>query len=138
MAHSGDCVLLAWSIGSPVGVDVESVNRGASFADLADAAFSPEERDILSSAPPDETAILFYSIWVRKEAVLKAEGRGIAGGLQSFSVASPSVEWPKTIQYPGTMRIWQLLDLQPAPGHLGAIAFPENTRVDSVSPPELR
>lgn len=136
VAHSGDFVLLAWSEHSPVGIDVESVHRIASFTELAASFFSPEERQVLSE-PGGDIASLFYRIWARKEAILKAEGCGIAGGLQSFTVASLSDEWPCKVTYPATNRAWQLTDFEPAPNYVAALAVLEGTRVEHCAHADL-
>ncbi len=130
VAHSGDCVLIAWSLGQPMGIDVEALDRDPPVLvnDVATAAFSDAERMVLNAAAPDQIAATFYRTWVRKEAVLKAEGCGIGGRLQSFSVArrhEARTEWVDQLQYPDSGRIWKMVDLAPAPGHLAALALPE-------------
>ena len=131
VTHSGDCVLIAWSLGRSVGIDVEALDRDPPvlFNDVAATAFSHAERAVLCAAAPDHIATTFYRTWVRKEAVLKAEGCGIGGRLQSFSVArrhEARTEWVDQVQYPDSRRIWKIVDLAPAPGHFAALAVPED------------
>jgi len=129
VAHSGDCVLIAWTEGRAVGVDVEAYERRPAtwFDDVSESVFSDGERAALSASMPDDASGTFYRIWVRKEAVLKAEGCGVAGALRSFSVACPRggrTEWFDEVDYPESGRIWTVVDLTPAPGHLAALALP--------------
>jgi 4'-phosphopantetheinyl transferase len=140
VAHSGDCVLIAWSLGQSMGIDVEALDRDPPVLvnDVAAAAFSDAERTVLGAAAPDQIAATFYRIWVRKEAVLKAEGCGIAGRLQSFSVArrhEARTEWVDQVQYADGGRIWKIVDLAPAPGHLAALALPE-TAIAQIETPD--
>jgi 4'-phosphopantetheinyl transferase len=141
VAHSGDCVLIAWTLGRSVGIDVEALDRDppVTFNEVATTAFSGAERAALFAAAPDQIAAVFYRIWVRKEAVLKAEGCGIGGGqLRSFSVArrhDARIEWVERVQYPDSSeRIWKIVDLAPAPGHLAALAVPEGAIVQVEMP----
>jgi 4'-phosphopantetheinyl transferase len=139
VSHSGDCVLIAWSLGQSMGIDVEALDRDPPVLvnDVAAAAFSDAERTVLNAAAPDQIAATFYRTWVRKEAVLKAEGCGIGGRLQSFSVArrhEARTEWVDQLQYPDSGRIWKMVDLAPAPGHLAALALPEGAIVQIEMP----
>jgi 4'-phosphopantetheinyl transferase len=132
VAHSGNCVLVAWAEGQIMGVDVEAVDRHspALIKDVSASAFSPQERDALFSTMPDELANVFYRIWVRKEALLKAEGCGLGGALQSFSVAHRHLGrtvWPDKVIFPVGGRSWSIADLVPAADHAGALALPEGS-----------
>lgn len=144
IAHSGDCVVIAWAEGQTMGVDVEAVDRYslALANDVSSSAFSRIERAALSAATPNELANTFYRIWVRKEAMLKGEGCGLGGLLKSFSVVRRhlgSTDWPDKVNYPASGRCWRIADLTPAPDHAGALALPhgsvmcEHTSHDIVS-----
>ena len=128
-ADSGNCVLIAWSTGGPVGVDVEAVKPGRRtlLMEMAQSAFSPAAFAVLRSIKSEDTAATFYRIWVRKEAVLKAEGDGLGGPMQSFSVVgltSKGIQWSEEITLPSHDRIWRICDLKPAPAHAACIAVP--------------
>ena len=74
VAHSGDRVLIAIS-SHQVGVDIELINTDFNYIDLLPICFSNEEvQDIGNSQSPQ---IRFFELWTRKEALLKATGRGI-------------------------------------------------------------
>ena len=104
IAHSGDCVLVAWAEGRAVGIDVEVLGGRSSalLNEVSASALSRVERAVLSAAEPNEAFITFYRIWVRNEAVLKGEGCGLGGSLQSFSVARRQVarmEWLEEVHF---------------------------------------
>ena len=84
LSDSGDLALIAISDGPPVGIDVERV-REVEHERLARRFFSVLECAALESCP--DPAVAFFTIWTRKEAVVKATGRGISGGLSAFTVS---------------------------------------------------
>lgn len=86
ISHSGNWVVLCYG-NETVGIDIEK----------ADQLF---DRDIIRYLHPDEqlhiagstnAALAFYDIWVKKEAVLKAIGKGITYGLAEFSCVNDRV-----------------------------------------------
>jgi 4'-phosphopantetheinyl transferase len=70
-------VVLAAVAGAPVGVDVEVI-RGAEVAELARITFSPTERSAFDTLPANEQQGAFFTYWARKEAVVKATGKGMS------------------------------------------------------------
>ncbi len=127
VSHSGDCVLVAWSAAWPVGVDVQEVDGRVadSFTDIAEVSFSLAERAVLTAASERDKAQTFYRIWVRKEAIIKAEGVGLGAPLQDFSVVSlesGQVVWAGEVAYPNSDRIWKLVDVELAADYLAALA----------------
>lgn len=83
-AHSGDWILLA--IGRVrVGVDVEAVNPDFAFADLLPHSFSADEQQYILTTNDAQgrddlhlqTRRSFYQLWTRKEALVKATGKGV-------------------------------------------------------------
>lgn len=86
VSHSGDFALYALAAGcDDVGVDVEQI-RHVDALDLSERYFSADERRELIRCSPDTRLSAFFDGWVRKEAVIKADGRGMAIPLDSFSV----------------------------------------------------
>jgi len=70
-----------------VGVDIEDQGRAVTPA-LIDACTSPAERALCAEAPNEaERRVLFYRIWTRKEALLKASGIGMGVPLAGLDVA---------------------------------------------------
>ncbi|MBL0513453.1 4'-phosphopantetheinyl transferase family protein [Aeromonas media] len=81
LSHSGDWLVLALCQQGPLGVDVEMGLRRRPVLPLAQRFYAPEEYQWLLALPSREQASAFYRLWSRKEAVLKAQGAGIAAGL---------------------------------------------------------
>ncbi|MFS8063844.1 MAG: 4'-phosphopantetheinyl transferase superfamily protein, partial [Luteimonas sp.] len=61
----------------PVGVDIERDWKPRDLHGLADATFSPEEREQLRKLPEGERTAAFYLYWTLKEAQGKREGHGL-------------------------------------------------------------
>ncbi len=86
VSHSAGVALLAFARGVEVGVDVEFGRTDVEMVELASRFFSGSEVQLVRNAPTGATAEVFYSIWTRKEACLKALGTGLGLELSSFSV----------------------------------------------------
>jgi len=86
ISHSGDRVVLAVTTGAPVGVDVEEV-RAAEVDDLAGIAFSPAELTVFGAVPEAQRRGAFFTYWARKEAVLKATGKGMSLGMTKVTLS---------------------------------------------------
>jgi 4'-phosphopantetheinyl transferase len=127
VSHTDGLALVALSPAAPVGVDVERRAPSPRDADLADRYFSPAEAARVRAAPDPGAA--FLRLWVRKEAALKATGRGLGGGLEVEVGDGSAGGWAVL---PG---LW-LTDLEVGPGHLAALAVARGDRDDG--PPKVR
>lgn len=110
LSHSGRIALVAIATEAEVGADVEEVHSMPDRDAIAARYFHRSERAALDALDEPQREIAFFRTWTRKEAVLKALGVGIGHELSSFSVTEPP-------------NAWSLLDIDPEPGHVGAIAL---------------
>jgi 4'-phosphopantetheinyl transferase len=85
-AHSRDSMILAFGKDLSVGVDLEYVDKNYPVIKVATRFFTPQESATLREAESHRLVSLFFEIWVRKEAFLKAIGRGLSLPLDSFEV----------------------------------------------------
>jgi 4'-phosphopantetheinyl transferase len=108
LSHSGDMVAVAVSCGRRVGIDIEKIRDNISESDLSTRFFSDTEIAAIHTE-------LFFRIWTRKEAFLKATGDGI-GGLSG----SPDLRNKGIVSLKGTA--WQVHDLELSPGYSAALA----------------
>lgn len=81
VSHAAGMALVAVSDHGPLGVDVEHVVPTRNFVGIARRFFSPEEHASLCACDGDQRTLRFHQWWTRKEAVLKATGAGLRGGL---------------------------------------------------------
>jgi 4'-phosphopantetheinyl transferase len=87
LTHTRDRVAVAISEGVEIGVDVESASRRAESLKLTERFFAPEEAAFLRALDGDARREAFFAIWTLKEAVVKATGLGLAGGLDGFAIS---------------------------------------------------
>jgi 4'-phosphopantetheinyl transferase len=114
LSHSGELALLAFAVGTPVGVDVEAVRPIPEEQELAQRFLTASERLALGAVRDRESA--FLRIWTLKEALLKATGEGL-GGLEQVEVDLS--ESGARICRPSSC--WAARLLEPAPGYVGAL-----------------
>ncbi len=89
LSHSGELALIALCADAPVGVDLEHARGLRHPEGLARRMCSPRELAHVHGAA-DLTAALL-ALWVRKEAVAKAEGGGLVTALSGIDVLDPVV-----------------------------------------------
>jgi hypothetical protein len=95
VAHSQGLVLIALSQAGPVGVDLEYVDPSVDAIELAETSFAGDEAALVGrAATRAERLDLFYSLWTSKEAIAKADGRGLqladcADRKREFRVKAP-------------------------------------------------
>lgn len=87
VSHCSGMVVIATARSGAVGIDVERVDRGIDVMETARAALHPNELCQLEGiAEPDELRRAFFGCWTRREAVTKADGRGLSLSPPSFEV----------------------------------------------------
>jgi 4'-phosphopantetheinyl transferase len=112
LTHAGDLVGVAVRPGGEVGLDVEQVRELTDLAAMAGHVCSPQE------SATDVTA--FFTLWTRKEALLKAVGTGLATPMSAITLGPAGVlDW--TGEDAPREPLW-LADLRPAPGYHAAVA----------------
>ena len=124
LSHSGDFAALAVAHCGDVGIDVEQIRPVGS--EIAQRFFTEGEKAILARLSGSEWRQAFYRCWTRKEAVLKANGKGLSGGLASFDVAlaTDATARPLRLQRDrsDSAEPWSVQDLALAAGFVGAVA----------------
>ncbi len=81
ISHSANILLIAIGQNCQLGVDIERCKPRINLSALAHKCFAPEELRYWLQLPEAEKTLAFYRFWTRKEAFVKATGRGIALGL---------------------------------------------------------
>ena len=87
ISHSGNWVALALTDATPIGVDVEEV-RDAEVDGLAGIAFSPAELVAFEKVPTVRKKEAFFTYWSRKEAVVKATGKGMSVAMSKLTLSA--------------------------------------------------
>ncbi len=79
-------VAVALTTTVPVGIDVEALDRKVDLLPLAERILSPQDLARFLKIPAAQQPRAFFRAWTGKEAVLKAKGVGLFGGVQEISV----------------------------------------------------
>jgi phosphopantetheinyl transferase len=91
LSHSGAAALIALARSGRVGVDVEHTDRGIDLA-LASRLLAPAEARTFALLAPDRQPVALLRTWTRKEAVLKAIGVGLPGGMEHVVLEDDPVQ----------------------------------------------
>jgi 4'-phosphopantetheinyl transferase len=91
LSHSGDVALVAVTRGREVGIDVECVSTERDVVRLADRFLPVADASAVRAAGTRRVGV-FYERWVRREAVAKCLGVGLAAPLPTASIHVQSIE----------------------------------------------
>jgi 4'-phosphopantetheinyl transferase len=128
VSHTLNKLLVAVGDQCLLGVDIETMKPRKNLSDLVDKCFAYEEQAYWRQLPEHEQMQAFYRFWTRKEALVKATGRGIALGLNTFAV--DPVYPTKLLTTPeayGPLEAWQLIDFNVNVNICGALAVKTET-----------
>jgi len=92
VSHSGRIALYAFTRRREIGVDVEQVRRDFDVEAIARRFFSPREQRQLADFCNEERVDAFFRCWTRKEAYIKATGKGLSLPLAQFDVSLGAVK----------------------------------------------
>jgi 4'-phosphopantetheinyl transferase len=124
VARSNSCYLIGISNGATIGVDLEIAARkaGKPMA-LARRYFSEAEAAALAELKGAELHRAFMHTWACKEAIVKANGLGIANQLCRFTVDTNPDNPPAVLNMPDDdHNAWELSMAEPVQGAIAAIA----------------
>ena len=124
ITYSEDLAVYAFARAIELGVDVERVRVMEDADRLADRSFSPHERRTYRSLSAEERPLGFVNCWTRKEAFVKATGKGLSLPLDSFDVTLSPRE-PAGILRVGNVSGaacgWRLHSFVPSQGFVAAL-----------------
>jgi 4'-phosphopantetheinyl transferase len=86
-SSSGNVVVAGLSHGMPFGIDIENIRPIAEVVAVARRFFTANEARLIADLPDSRQGEAFLQHWTAKEAGLKATGKGIVSGLNSFVLA---------------------------------------------------
>lgn len=87
VAHSGPSVAIVIGARGRLGIDVEARRSIPEMESLVRRYFSPDEVSAWCALPAPEQEVAFFRVWTRKEAFIKAVGKGLSYPLDAFSVS---------------------------------------------------
>lgn len=99
-----------------LGIDIERIRKNFPYQQIAESFFSPFENAVLRSLPEHQQLRAFLTCWTRKEAYIKAVGKGFSIPLDGFDVAIAPGEPAALLNFlenPKEVSRWSLIELVP-------------------------
>ena len=125
LSHSHNLALYAFTYTRQLGIDIEYKRPNIEYDALARVSFSPNAQATLHTIPNHLKHDAFYNCWTRKEAYIKARGKGISIPLDQFDVSLLPGE-PAALLHsredPQAATRWTLHELPPIPNYATALA----------------
>jgi 4'-phosphopantetheinyl transferase len=119
VSHAGQWILVAIGVTS-VGVDVEENNPDFAFQDVLAHSFTAVEQQYIAA---NDSRSLFYRSWTRKEALVKATGKGLDDDFQQV----PCLDGRHRIggELIGATGQWSVNSFMVSDGYSAAVAYSE-------------
>lgn len=124
LSHSHGMAMIALAAEGDLGIDLEQINPQADYVGITRRFLTPGEQQVVLGQPPEAQCPIFFQLWTRKEACIKAVGGSIADYLDQIDV-SPGWDRPsnsiQAINVTGYKQHFYLQSLEFAPGYAGAL-----------------
>lgn len=125
ISHSHEVVLCAFTNARQIGIDVEYIRSDIDYEQLAKYSFSLNEQAAFYALPNAQRQQAFFDCWTRKEAYIKARGKGLSLPLDLFDVSlvpgEPAVLLSSR-EDPQEVTRWSFQNISSYPGYAGAFA----------------
>ena len=105
VSHSADLVAYSFCREAPVGTDVEYLDRTLQRDLVVNRAFSQSELGRYYATPVSERLQIFYRLWARKEARLKARGLRMAHITEHALEQIPVMDFTFGSRYVGAVAV---------------------------------
>ncbi|MEV3915016.1 4'-phosphopantetheinyl transferase family protein [Streptomyces canus] len=137
LSHTNGCNLLGIAHGSPIGVDVERLDRDGRALRTITRTFTRTEQAWVAEAEqgmPRRRRVI--RLWTLKEAYAKARGLGLALPFDTFSFTLADDRGVTGFSPPGDDREgrWRFAELEPVPDVLAAVAVGADDERDAALP----
>jgi 4'-phosphopantetheinyl transferase len=109
-----------------IGVDVEEIRPIDDLPTIAETYFTRAECSFLFQHPPADRMQAFFRCWTRKEACIKAVGKGLSIALNSFDTLIDSGQVGRFIARAldsSDAASWWLADLRIPRNYMAAVAI---------------
>ncbi|QVL34689.1 4'-phosphopantetheinyl transferase superfamily protein [Telmatocola sphagniphila] len=125
VTHSEEVAAYAVSKAGRVGLDIERLRTMENIESIIERFFTQNEFQAFQQVPLELKEIIFFRMWTRKEALLKAIGQGIHA-LELCEISVSPHEEPRVLKMMNEENCsdrWLLKDLDLAQGYQGALAL---------------
>ncbi|MEM1349721.1 MAG: 4'-phosphopantetheinyl transferase superfamily protein [Myxococcota bacterium] len=133
LSHSESVGLLGLTRGVSIGVDVEDTTRRVDFEALIPrVARGPERARLEEAADEGHRRELFFRLWTRKEAVMKAIGVGLGIDPRELEVSLGEQAEVHVVPEEYAQR-WVVHHVEPRAGVVGAVCYSGARRILTTS-----
>ena len=84
LSHNKNLIICAVCLNHDIGCDIESLSRKMSIIPIANRFFCKKEATSIKALPENLQRKAFFEYWTLKESFVKATGKGISQGLDTF------------------------------------------------------
>ena len=123
LSHSNTLAACAICRGYDIGVDIEAVDDGLAYDDVAAHVFTAHERAQLASCPAASRSTAFLRMWTLKEALMKACGSGFSQPQDSFEVSLEPLGVSSRSDPSMTVEEWHVEQRRLAQRHWACVAI---------------
>lgn len=124
LSHSNEMALLAVTAKGDIGIDIEFAKRNRDMDLIVEKTFAQPEWEEYRQMPAHLRERAFYTGWPRKEAFIKACGKGLSCDLKAFAT-SMNPDSPATLMFLkpeiSSGKQWSILDLPVPQGYFAAL-----------------
>ena len=122
MSHSGDSLAIAISSECQLGIDIECYKARDTWEGLVKKCFSVEEAKYWHTLSEAERGSAFYQFWVKKEAFVKAVGKGITLSLNQCVINPDDLNaFLRVPELAGSADQWQVYTLDLSESEFAAV-----------------
>lgn len=132
MSHSHNMVYYIVAHDHKVGIDIEFHDHTIDVTALSELVLTPREITLLESFCPRERYKTFYTLWTKKEALVKAIGEGLSypiNSIEAMSIVSYDNITLTSSDNNAKQKLY-IYTLRSTPNYSGAIAI--ETKVDKI------
>lgn len=122
LSHAADVAVVAVS-DRPVGIDIEYLDANFPFVEVISQFMSEKEKSDFLRLSPSEQMKAFYYCWTRKEAYVKALGKGLSYPIRKITVPIKEEliqNWIDENQ-PNEPNQWRMNHISYITGYVGAV-----------------
>lgn len=124
LSHSRDMAVFAFCLEKEIGVDIEFMREQKNLPGMIRHVGSPMEQDELNELQGPVAYDAFYRLWTRKEAFIKAVGRGLGMGLRAIDIGSGKIADDHAVAYNNKeLPEWLIKDIPPPEGYRLALCI---------------
>ncbi len=125
ISHSGSKFICGITIDKSIGVDIEKLRAVDNADEIVESNFSESEKLEYKCIPDRLKQKAFFAFWTRKEAYIKAIGKGLFFPLNDFSVSIMPDKPAKILHFKNDLQKiseWTIEEINLSKEHVAAVA----------------